>query len=854
MRWDSHNRCPNVTLAVDLCEKTASRRQDARFRREGRLWQHIQPWPADGACTTGNSTSLLLAGAALAACTSSDGGGGASPSGGQSPDPVVLDFPIAYVKRPVPTDTAMSPDARELLPFQPGADLYLRDRAAPSAAERNLTAEITKGMGDVRDVEPSYDGRKLVFALREPNIVGAAPEDQPTWNIWEYDLDLQQLRRVIASDTTADDGQDVAPHYLPDGRIVFSSTRQRQSKAILLDEGKPQFEAQDESDEEPAFVLHVMNADGSGLHQVSFNQSHDLDPAVLPDGRVVFSRWDNAAGHDEISLYTMRPDGSDLQLLYGARSHDTGTDGEEIHFLDPRPMASGKLLVLAQPFQAPDLGGQLLEVDTANYVELAQPTLPNRGVLAGPAQVAATSNDVRTVDGPVAGRALQLGVSIAGRHRPHAADVEPVPPAGAGHRRHREDRAVHARPAGGRRDGARPPRSMACGSTTRRSRRSCRCRRPSKARSIPTSSHCSRAPCRRCCSIASPASITTPNSRPKASASSTSAASTTSRARTSRRAALRCCAIQHVTLAAARPARFVRIEKPVSMPDDDVRDFDGSAFGVTSAFGMREILGYAPVEPDGSVRVKVPADVAFALTVLDANGRRIGARHDNWLQVRAGQELKCNGCHAPVGDDSHGRDNLFAAANAGAPGTGVPFPNTNPAYFADFGETMAQVRARISCQTDCADLLPATAIRYEDVWTDPVAAGRAPDAAFAYDYLDLETAAPTSSDCVTALACGLPDHDPLRAPPPSVVEQAARDARRRRHRAAGRHLRRMPFGARRRRHDPRSGSATRTDGRAVRRRAHAVPRLPRTAGHRCRAGGRQRRAGRTAWCRPASIR
>ncbi|MDH4105892.1 MAG: hypothetical protein OEV39_07255, partial [Gammaproteobacteria bacterium] len=204
-----------------------------------------------------------------------------------------------------------------------------------------------------------------------------------------------------------------------------------------------------------------------------------------------------------------------------------------------------------------------------------------------------------------------------------------------------------------------------------------------------------------------------------------------------------------VTLAAARPARFVRIEKPVSIPDDEVRDFDRSAFGVTSAFGMREILGYAPVEPDGSVRIKVPADVAFSITVLDANGRRIGSRHDKWLQVRAGQELKCNGCHVANRTDSHGRDNLFAAANAGAPGTGVPFPNTNPAFFADFGETMAQVRARISCQTDCADLLPATAIRYSDVWTDPATAGRAPDAPFAYDYVDLDTPAPTSADCVT---------------------------------------------------------------------------------------------------------
>ena len=75
---------------------------------------------------------------------------------------------------------------------------------------------------------------------------------------------------------------------------MFSSTRQRQSKAILLDEGKPQFDAQDEDRREPAFVLHVMDADGGNVHQVSFNQSHDLDPAVLDDGRVVFSRWDGA--------------------------------------------------------------------------------------------------------------------------------------------------------------------------------------------------------------------------------------------------------------------------------------------------------------------------------------------------------------------------------------------------------------------------------------------------------------------------------------------------------------------------------------------------------------------------------
>ena len=347
------------------------------------------------------ATTLL---AALAACSSSDGGGGSiTPGSGQGPDPVVLDFPIAYVKRPVPAADVPASDVRDVLDFQPGADLFVRDRASPSAADRNVTAEITRGEGDVRGVEPSYDGTRVVFALREPLIEGADEEDQPTWNIWEYEVTTRQLRRVIQSDIVAEEGHDVAPHYLPDGRIVFTSTRQRQSRAVLLDEGKSQFAAQDEDGRDDAFVLHVMNADGTGLEQVSFNQSNDTDPAVLDDGRIVFSRWDNAGANNEINLYAMRPDGTQLELLYGAQSHATGTDDSDVHFLDARPTASGKVLARARPFTSADPGGQLLEIDAGQYVEITQPTLPNRGVLAGPAQVPATANVVSTLEGPSPG-------------------------------------------------------------------------------------------------------------------------------------------------------------------------------------------------------------------------------------------------------------------------------------------------------------------------------------------------------------------------------------------------------------------------------------------------------------------
>lgn len=699
-------------------------------------------------------TTLAVAGVMLVAGCTSEEGGGASTGGGQSPDPVVLDFPIAYVKRPAPTGTTLAPDARDLLDFRPGADLWVRDRASPSAAERNVTAELTQGRGDVRDVEPSYDGTRLVFALHEPEIEGASEDEQPTWDVWEYELASRQLRRVIASDLAAREGDDVAPHYLPDGRIVFSSTRQRQSKAILLDEGKPQFAALEESGDEPAFVLHVMNADGSDIHQVSFNQSHDLDPAVLADGRIVFSRWDRAPGHDAISLYTMRPDGTDLQLLYGARSHATGTDGENVQFFDPRPMASGKLLVRAEPHVAPDSGGQLLEVEAANYVEDTQPTLPNRGVLAGPAQLPATVNDVRTVDGPSPGgrynsafplqdgtgrilltwtqcRLLEGAVGTSQRIVPCTADAL----------------------APGMTPETAPPLYGIW------------IYDPGQRTQLPVSSPVEG-------TLVTDVVALQPRALPPVLLDRVAGVDFDAELATEGVGLLDVRSVYDIagvdtapggvgvlrdparTTAAQRPARFIRLEKPVSLPDDDVRDFDGSAFGVTRAYGMREILGYAPVEPDGSVRVKVPADVAFAITVLDANGRRIGARHDHWLQLRAGEELRCNGCHVANRDDSHGRADLFASANPGAPSTGVPFPNTNAAYFADQGETMAQVRARISCQTDCAALLPTTALVFDDVWTDPVAAGRAPDASFRQDYVDLATAVPTTTDCVTGWRAG----------------------------------------------------------------------------------------------------
>ena len=83
--------------------------------------------------------------------------------------------------------------------------------------------------------EISSDGRRVLFAMRGPvdPDLDLDDEDQPKWNIWEYTLATDNLRRLIVSDLTAQQGHDLSPHYLPDGRILFVSTRQQTAKAIL---------------------------------------------------------------------------------------------------------------------------------------------------------------------------------------------------------------------------------------------------------------------------------------------------------------------------------------------------------------------------------------------------------------------------------------------------------------------------------------------------------------------------------------------------------------------------------------------------------------------------------------------
>jgi len=721
---------------------------------------------------------MISATAIFAACSQGDG---VSIGTGQDADPVVIDFPIAYIRAPIPTDDNgdfEQSDLREQITFDFGADLFYRDRASPGAEATNITGELTQGLAAIRDVEIAYDGSSLLFAMRFPFDPDLDEEDLPTWNLWEYTFETDELRRVIST-ASAEFGHDIMPKYLPDGRIVFSSTRQFRSQAVLLDEDKQNkdaFVAVDEDQNEFAFNLHLINADGTGIDQISFNQSHDLDPSVLGNGQIVFSRWDHAAVNNAVNLYRMNPDGSGLELYYGRQSHDTGSNGDTIQFMQPRELEDGRLMSLIRPFTDTEGGGELVAIDAQQYLENTQPTAANIGILAGPAQEDATINEVSTVAGtpsqggrygsvyPILDGTGRLLVSwsqcrlleiLVDDGDPATDDFNIVPCT--------DDRLanlfIQADPDN---PVAPTPGTFVVspplyGIWMYDPRDDTQLPVVAGEEGFIFTEVVAADP-----KVAPPVVLDGSNNF---ALDPTLADVGSAEAVLNIRSVydfegvdnfdIEALADPVQTPAAGRLARFLRIEKAVSIPDDDLVDLDNTDFGISTQQGMREIVANIMVEPDGSVITKVPANTALAISVLDENGKRITERHQNWISLRPGQELKCNGCHSRNAVDqdtgepiSHGRYDAFDSAYAGAPAGALRFPGTHLSWLIEEpGETMAELRARITCGNDgCSSIEPSMDLVYQDVWTeDPLLAAANVD--IDHSYGDLDTTSPTSIAC-----------------------------------------------------------------------------------------------------------
>ncbi|MEH6581561.1 MAG: hypothetical protein V7754_06460 [Halioglobus sp.] len=698
----------------------------------------------------------------ISACTGGGGGGTTLTTDEQGADPIVLEVPVAYIKRPLPETPN---DLRDPLDFHPGAELFVRSRSAASAEDIDISKKIAAAVAeeegiasdqllmDIKDIESSYDGNTLIFAARVVEEPLAANLDATTWNLWTLDLESMQVQYLIPSRIKRNEGietgggHDIAPHYLTDDRIVFSSTRQVANQARQLNENRSQiFSPLDEDGDHPAAVLHIYDPQmrDAEFQQISFNLSHDLDPTVLSSGEIVFSRWNNS-GTDHISLFRITPAGLSLSPLYGFHSQNTGSENSAIEFSQPRELDDGRLAVLARSYAPESFGGNILLIDADNYAEIDQATRQNEGG-NGPGQEPLTTTEIRT--DALLSRGGQFGSVYPLRDgsrrllvtwsdcRVIDSSIEntdsnaAVSPGDYQPCKLQQDNSTAAPPLYGAwiydpRDDTQLPVVIA------------------QEGFLITE-------------IVAAEPRAYPDIAPQPQAFNGDLALQgkgqllidsvydldgvdISPMGIARHAQPGTSAYRQ------RPARFLRVVQPVPIPDREVLEIPRFAFGVSTAFSFREILGYVPVEPDGSVTVNVSADRPFTFSVLNAAGRRIGPSHNYWLQLAPGEVLHCTGCHDDNSGLPHGRPEAqptsanpgARALNSGATG----FPATLPDLFATAqGQTMAEVwnfqrparnevasERKLSLsqsytdQWSAADLTPDESILdrdYDPLWTD----------------------------------------------------------------------------------------------------------------------------------------
>jgi hypothetical protein len=747
--------------------------------------------------------------AAVAACSSH---GNLDIGSGQSNSGQNIDFAIAYIKRTMPTDPSALAALRAkddvTLPrgYWTKADVYLRSSASPSGTEQNLTTSVTgNDFWDAKDLDVAPDGSALVFAMRGPISANQKDFAPPTWHIWEYTIASGALTQITGTvDDTQPNANDVGPHFLADGRIVFASTRQVGSREVLVDESSTgenvqPFEAQTESDNTSDFVLHVMNADGTGIHQISYNPSHDIDASLLGNGRIMWSRWDNTPGRtggSAIHLYSSNADGTDVQLLYGAQSHDTSSSnpgavgtcpqGEEctVQFVSTRQLQNGNVLAVLRPITGADFGGNLQIINVGDYVEDNQ-SVPDLGYPTMTfAQQSTTSNNVltQTVNGmPVpspGGRFNSAFPLWDGTNRILVSWNQCRLQTASGTLVDcSSDNLANANSAAPTLTLAPPLYSAWLLS-------------PSAGTLLPVmtpvegemisdivSLQPRTIPCT--LNLSCPSDISVPSGfdpsygiidirsvydRDGLAVGDGQSATLTGSA-----------SLAAVATASAneRPARFLRIEKQVAFGDPKLDDgfpkFDQNIALSGSVGYMRQLLGYVPIEPDGSVRVMVPANVPFQITVLDANARALPSfpRHTAWLTVRPSEVLSCNGCHMPQGSQvlanfagvigqtaqvsgrSHGRADLFTALNGGQAVTFSANGNGSvPTLVLCTGDTMAEELVGTACNANPYNAAPISEnVVFSDAWGDGKTNPTGPNAPISYTYSALTTTLPIVSSC-----------------------------------------------------------------------------------------------------------
>ena len=203
---------------------------------------------------------------------------------------------LLFVDMPFPAGSEWPHETRHRLGYMavPGARLLALDGLAPSGKLTQIMPQPPLH-GSFWRPDVSFDGKKIVFCFK--------PHNEKAFHLYQIGADGTGLTQLT-------DGiyDDLDPIYLPDGHILFSTTRGHSYVRCMPPTN--------------AFVLARCDADGRNIYLVSQNNEPDYLPSVMNDGRVVYTRWeytDKPLWRAQ-KLWTMNPDGTQVLMYWGNQS------------------------------------------------------------------------------------------------------------------------------------------------------------------------------------------------------------------------------------------------------------------------------------------------------------------------------------------------------------------------------------------------------------------------------------------------------------------------------------------------------------------------------------------------------
>lgn len=266
---------------------------------------------------------------------------------------------------------------------RPGGGLYiLKNFKSDSPRLLCLTSQMPTG--SFLRPELSYDGRKILFAYCKfyPGVAGEKdktdkmhlPEDA-FYHVFEMNIDGTGLRQL-----TRGRYDDFDARYLPDGEIVFLSTRRGQltqagkncaTRTLEHDALPDSFVRCGGDNHRPVsvYTLHVMDAAGGNLRVISPFENFEWTPSIANDGRILYSRWDyvDRDNMPYMSLWSANPDGTSPQLVYGNFTRNPYA------VLEARAVPNSHKIVFTASAHHSISGGSLALIDPLNGSEDSAP-------------------------------------------------------------------------------------------------------------------------------------------------------------------------------------------------------------------------------------------------------------------------------------------------------------------------------------------------------------------------------------------------------------------------------------------------------------------------------------------------